>query len=796
MAVRSVPFIAAILAVVRERCRTRRNTVEITVGITVGITVDIPYPEASRVRSLRTMAVPLFLALAATLPCALGEPAEIAPAVARPRVGLVLSAGGAHSLAQVGALQALEEMHIPVDFVVGSGSGALIGGLYASGNSAREVHDLLQSRIWLDALSGKISRTLLSWRQRTVDRDFLFELPVSFGPGHLSMARGLARTRWISWLLSSATLPATSVADFDALPIPFRAIATDLLTGERVVLDSGDLPSSMLASFATPGQYAPVNIDGRELANGALLDPIPVEEALRAACDVLLVIDCSLALDDPQRLESFLTATAQVRVLAGEAARRAELARLRATDVLIEPVTEQADEEDYRSGKRAIENGRIAVLARAGDLASLALDAGAWEEHLAQRTARRGTLPVIGDVRFEDDSGLDDSVLRSRVESEPGRSLDPETLSQDIRRLYGLDYHERIDVDLEPREDGRSDLLLRAHEADEYLWDPRAGAALEGVFGQDATFVLGGAFTLRPIDGRGAEWRNRVEVGSRILVFSEFWQPLDSSARWFLAPAVGYQQQRVNVSANEDVVAAFDVWAVGARVDVGRVLGEWGEARVGLAKETGRVELGIGPPDLFSGQDFTSGFFESSVTIDTVDSLALPREGTVGRVVVTAPVEWLGAEQQSFLQAQIDHALTWDRTTVVLGAEYDTALDDERALENAFPLGGFLRLSGLGRDRISGAHVGLARAVTWVEIGERGLDRRFVDWNLGGSVEAGQAWSARDDIELADLRLSGSLFVAAETLFGSVFFGVGLTEPGDFAAFLVLGNLFGNWDPF
>lgn len=714
----------------------------------------------------------------------------------RGRVGLVLSAGSAHTLAQVGALEALEELHVPVDFVVGSGSGALIGGLYAAGLPAREVHRLLQDRIWLDALSGKVPRTLLSWRQRTVDRDFLFDLPVSFGPGHLGLSRGLARTRWTSWLLSSATLRVAGVEHFDDLPIPYRAVTTDLLGGERFVLESGDLPSAILASMVTPGLYAPVEIGGRELASGALLDPIPVDAAFAAGCDTLVVIDCVLDLDKVERLDSFLKSTGHIRVLVGEPARRAALERLRTHDIRIEPDTTGADEEDFRSSDGVIEGGRTAVLARREEFAALALDDTEWERHLANRRSRRPALPVLDNVRFEDATGLDNDVLRDRIDSGVGRTLNEEEASTDLRRLYGLDYHERIEVVLEPGEDGHADLLLRTHDAAEFQWNPRAGAALEGVFGEDATFVLGAAFTLRPIGGRGAEWRNRVEVGSRILLFSEYWQPIDSSARWFLAPSVAYQQQRVNVTVEEDVLAVLDVHAVGGKLDVGRVLGEWGEARIGLVKQSGQVGQAVGVPGTFPDEDFDQGFLEGGITIDTVDSLALPREGTIGRVTLTAPVSWLGGEQERYLQAQIDHAMSWDRTSLVLGAEFNTALDDEEALQNAFPLGGFLRLSGLGRDSISGAHAGLARAVTRVELGRRGLDRRFLNWNLGTSIEAGQGWAQRDDIDFDSLRWSGSLFIAAETLFGTAFLGGGLTEPGESAIFIVFGNLFGDWGPF
>jgi NTE family protein len=742
------------------------------------------------------MSAPICLALA-VLACSPQDAPGPEPAPdLRPRVGLVLSSGAAHTLAQVGALEVLEELRIPVDFIVGSEGGALIGGLHAAGLSAHEIRAQLQDRIWLDALSGKVPRELLSWRQRSVERDFLFDLPVAFGPERIGLARGLARTRWISWLLSSATLRTAGAVTFDDLPIPFRAVALDLLTGEPLVLDAGNLPASMLASMATPGLYAPVLLAGREVGSGALSDPLPVGVALDAGCDVLIVVDCTFDLDEIERLASFLTASAHVRVLAGESAKRAARARIRPTDVVLEPDSTGTGEQDYRGAEAMLERGRTAAWARAHALERLALDPAGWAEHLALRRARLPTLPELGTVTFDDASGLDPTVLRARVQSTPGAPLDERRLSEDLLRLYGLDHHERIDLEFRRGEDGRADLSFIGHDAPERRWNPRAGVALEGVFGQDATYLLGGAFTLRPLDGVGAEWRNRVEVGSKVLLLSEYWKPIDRTARWFIAPSIGYEQQRVNVTVDEDVLAVLDTWEASARFDVGRVLGEWGEARLGLVKNIGATDLAIGAPDQTDDQSFDEGFLAGSVTLDTVDSLALPRVGSIGRVLVTSPVDWLGGDQESYLLAQVDRAVTWGRTTLDLGAEFNTALDDEDALQNAFPLGGFLRLSGLGRDAVSGAHLGLVRAATWVELGDRGLDRRLVGWNVGGSLEAGQTWADRDDISLTDLRLSGSVFLAAETMFGPFFLGAGWTEPDEAAVFLLFGNLFGNWAPF
>jgi len=732
------------------------------------------------------------LVLAGNLRAAQQSPAS----PARERVGVVLSSGGAHALAQIGVLAALEELHVPVDLLVGSEGGALVAGLYASGMSAAEMQALISDREWGDALNGSIARPLLSWRQRTVDHDFLLALPVSFGPGRMGLARGLVRTRWLSWLLSATTLRVSGVRDFDDLPVALRIAATDLLAGDAVTLDDGNLSAAMLASFATPGLHAPVEIGGRELGSGALSDPIPVRAALDAGCTVVVLVDCALAAAHPERLDSFLSANAHVGVLAGERARRSALALLRPADIIVAPNLGGAGEEDYRSAQELFERGRTAVGSCGAELEKLALDPIAWAEHLAQREARRPPLPRLGTLRIEDSSGLGDSVLLSRIESEPGERLSQQRVSRDVLRLYGLDYHERIDIELRPSDEELADLVVHAHSASEYAWNPRAGAALEGVFGEDATYVMGASATFRPIDGLGAEWRNRIEVGSRILLFSEFWQPIDPSARWFIAPALAYEQERVNITADEDVLASYDVWAVGGRFDAGRVLGEWGEVRLGLVKQAGSASLAVGDPAAFDSFDFDQGFFEATLTVDTVDSLSLPSEGSLGRVLVTAPAEWMGGDQESYLRSQFDKALTWNRTTLTLGAEFDTALDDQDALQNAFPLGGFLRLSGLGRDSVSGAHVGLARAVTWTELGRHGMDYRSLRFNLGASLEAGQTWSDRDDISASDLRYSGSLFVAVQTIFGPIFLGFGLTEPGETAIFLVFGNVFGNWNPF
>lgn len=726
---------------------------------------------------------------------ALPAQAQDVPKEPRPRVALVLSSGGARALAHVGVIEALEELRVPVDLVVGSETGALIGGLYAAGLGTAEIRELIESDAWISALDGKVPRRSLSWRQRTVERDFLVALPVALGPERMGLRSGFARTRWISWLLSSATFRVAGVSEFDHLPIPFRAVTADLATGGRVVLDRGQLATAMLASFATPGAYTPVDLDGRQLASGAILSPLPVDIAQGAGAEIVLLVDVASSVDTEERLDSFLSADLQARLVAGEIHRARGLARLGPRDVHIQPEATDLEEDNFRAAAAWIAAGRAAVEAHAETLRELSLDEGAWERHQARRIARLEPFAPLSRIQFRDDSGLSRDILDARVESRVGAPADPAEVRRDLRRLYGLDYHERIDVSLEDAGEGTQALVFDAHASPDDLWAPRAGVAFEGVFGQDASFVGGGSFTVRPINSLGAEWRNRIELGSRILVFSEFWQPIEDSATWFVAPAVGYSQFRATLTEDDSAIASFDVLSVSGRVDVGRTLGDVGDFRVGLVRSYAEASLAIGDPAANQGGSLEQGFGEARLSIDTLDSLALPREGTIARALGTVPLDFLGGDAASYASLEFDHAHTFGRTTLVIGGEYGTALDDEDGLAAFFPLGGFLRLSGLGRDSVGGAHAALGRLVGWYALSERQLERRLVNWYVGGSVEAGQTWLDRDDISLGDLRPSGSVFVAADTILGPIFVGAGLTSPGEFAGFLTFGNLFGNWDP-
>ena len=216
--------------------------------------------------------------------------AEEVPA-RRPRVGLVLSGGGARGAAHIGVLRVLEDLHVPIDAIAGTSMGSIIGGLYAAGLSPDQIQDAIAGVAWGEAFKDKPPRSNSSFRRKQDDRDFLVGLELGLHKDGFSYARGLLQGQNLGLLLKHFAAGAELVEDFDSLPIPYRAVATDAITGDPVVLDSGDLAQAMRASMSVPGVFEPVEIDGRLLVDGGMSAQTPISVARRMGVDILIVVD-------------------------------------------------------------------------------------------------------------------------------------------------------------------------------------------------------------------------------------------------------------------------------------------------------------------------------------------------------------------------------------------------------------------------------------------------------------------------------------------------------------------------
>ncbi len=222
----------------------------------------------------------------------------------RPKIGLALSGGGARSLAQIGVLEILEQNGIPVDFVAGTSLGSVVGGLYAAGFSAEEIWDFAKRVEWDRLTKDRPPRTALFLGQKQERDRVLLQVRLEGLKPHLPHA--FTPGQRLAEILTDLTLQANYAAglDFDRLAIPYRAVATDLITGEKVVLSQGDLAEAMLASAAVPLLFSPVVRDGHLLVDGGLVDNLPVDVVREMGADIVVAIDASSKLRSRDQIKT------------------------------------------------------------------------------------------------------------------------------------------------------------------------------------------------------------------------------------------------------------------------------------------------------------------------------------------------------------------------------------------------------------------------------------------------------------------------------------------------------------
>src|SRR2546429_2526375 len=195
-------------------------------------------------------------------------------------------------------------MRVPIDAIAGTSMGAVVGGLYASGLSARDIEKIMTSINGQDAFRDRPPREDLTLRRKQEDESFLVKFPLGVRAGRILLPKGLIQGQGLTQMLRRLTLPVARMSDFDRLAAPFRAVATDLETGDAVIIGSGDLTSAMRASLSAPGVFAPVEREGRLLVDGGIADNLPIDVARAMGVDVLIVVDVGAPLLPREKLSS------------------------------------------------------------------------------------------------------------------------------------------------------------------------------------------------------------------------------------------------------------------------------------------------------------------------------------------------------------------------------------------------------------------------------------------------------------------------------------------------------------
>jgi len=704
----------------------------------------------------------------------------------RPKIGLALSGGGARGAAHIGVIRVLEENNVPIDYIAGASMGSIVGGLYSAGMSTDEIEAGLASMDWDGVFHDRPPRSDRSFRRKRDDDLYLIKAKPGFNDGQLDLPRGLVQGQKIDLELARLVLPVATVDDFDDLMIPFRAVATDIATGQEVAIGSGNLGLAIRASMSIPAAFAPTIIDGRLLVDGGVSNNLPINVVRDMGADVVIAIDISTPLLEQEDIDSVLLITQQLTGLLTRRNVEAQIATLTDKDIFIVPDLGDVTTTDFKEFAKAIPPGRTATMAQIEDIRRLSLSDTDYQAYRASLIHPGTQLPVIDRIRLENNSRLSDEYIMSRVvDTQSGKPLDLAALEQDLGKIYGLELFQNVRYGVSV--DGDETVLdIRV---DERSWGPsylQFGAEYDSNGEGENLFNFGLTYLKTGINPSGREWRTGLQIGSEWALFTEIHQPLGSNLMYFVNPRIGYQQRIVDVIENSEVTASFRIGELFAEISAGRELGTWGEVRVGVRYSDGEAERQIGDPS-FIDIPFQRGESFVRFSMDEFDNFNIPLSGTLLTAEWLQSREGLGADDEfDQLIVQGSVAFTRNRNTLLVGGLYNATISGTAPIQSLFRLGGFGRLSGLTANELSGQNTALAVLAYYRRLN----DSSTLPIYGGITVETGNAWDNRSDISISDTITAGSLFVAMNTLIGPLYLAYGRTENDDQAAYFFLGRPF------
>lgn len=715
-----------------------------------------------------------------------------------PRIGLVLGGGGARGIAHIGVLKVLEEMRIPIACIAGTSMGSLVGGVYASGVPLDEITARLSDIDWDDLFTDDPPRNEKPFRAKRDDFENLFHLELGQRGTEVLMPPGSTAGYKFEFLLREMVARNGNFAnqDFDHLPIPYRAMATNIENGTSKEFREGDLVKAMRASMSVPGAIAPVEIDGVLYVDGGLLQNLPVAAARGTCADVVIVVDVGSGLLARTELNSALGISLQmVNVLMAQNVRES-IESLGPDDVLISPALGDFSAANFSESMTLVGTGEAAARGKADQLRRFSVSAEDYQAWRASVTARLPTVPPVTEVRVATSGKrVNPKVLEGELARQPGIDLRShpesdfslENLNTRLEQVYGRGDFERMDYHVVDRQGTRTVEVQGVEKS----WGPnylKFGLGLASDSDQ-TRFDASASHRSTWINSLGAEWRNDLQIGYRDQLTSEFYQPFTSDSGIFIAPRLDLQREPIVYYLNGKRIGDYRVNHARAHLDFG-VQNKYGEVRIGAFAGQLHAEEDFGLFPFVPDFDLNQVGYNVQITFDQIDSPSFGRNGVLAQFSSFGTVEEWGSEDdynktELFLlgaKSVGDHAIQ------LAGYLGDSLYGD---LPNYDPLllGGFLRGSGYRMDELLGNNVAMARAVYSYKVAAlppplgRGV-------YVGASLEATQASLGIDLKSDKEIRPSASVFVGADTFLGPAYlaFGHAFSDDNPNAVYILLGT--------
>jgi NTE family protein len=735
--------------------------------------------------------IALVFLVATSLPLCLHAQDSRSPAAPssphRPRIGLALSGGGALGLAEIGVIEWMEEHHIPVDRIAGTSMGSIIGAMYASGMSPAEIQKFAEKINWDEAFLPEPVYSQLSLRRKQDRRNFLVTTALGLKHG-LSGPNGFNSGQQVGLLLDRIAFPDSGIATFDDLPIPFRCVATDMETGDALVLHDGPLAQAVRASMAIPGVFTPVERNGRILADGGMVQNIPVETVRSMDADAVIAVELRVPPGDRSQLETLTGVLSRaVDVMITQNERRSLLL----ADAKVSVDMTGFSVTDYNRVDELVQLGYKTAANQSAALLGYAIqDPAEWKEYLAERAARKHVPIKEVEKIVVAGSGSDTNRrIERRLSKDIGRPLDLNKVETQLTRIAGWGQFDDLGYEGFVQ-NGVPALRVTAHEKS--YGPPFVDLAVNiegsGVAAFDVS--AGTRITFMDVAHQGGEWRNDLLFGSSNLAASEFYQPVGQSG-FFIAPYMFASKFARNSFTEQTQVAVFGDERAGGGFDLGYDSGRRSEFRLGYELFEGKLSPLIGAAGLPIVHGST-GEFRARYVWDGQDSPSIPSKGT--RVVATLsrvlqspgllhPIGQLDVQTSSFTP------LT-SKTSLFLAASGGTTFHGSAGPFQFFALGGPFRLGAYLPQEFLGNHyayTSLGFRREFFSLPE--LVGKKIYW--GGWYEAGTAFGTETS-ETGPVVIRGTfnLGIMADTIVGPIAIAGSVSPTGQSRVNFSVGRLF------
>jgi NTE family protein len=713
----------------------------------------------------------------------------------RPRVGLVLAGGGAKGGAHVGVLKVLEQLHVPVDCISGTSMGALVGGGYASGIPASGLEAFVTGIDWKSVVGGVGQRDLQTVEQKRAGVTYSNNIEMGLKDKRIVLPGGIVNTSSIEDLLRTYVARARAQTDFDKLPIPYRAVATDMITGRMVVLDSGDLATAMRASMAIPGAFAPVETDEYILSDGGMVRNIPVDVARELCADVVIVVNLVEQNVERERLQSatqLLLRSSDVMIIANE---NRQLESLTDRDVRIDVIMGDITTADFERVPETIPLGEKAARAVADKLAALAVPENEYRAWRSSVTAGQNIEARVADVNYVGLERVNPKYLESRARVQPGDTVDTAVLSAEAQRTSALQEFESVSYTLtgDPENPTLEWWPREKQYGPNYL---KFDLGLYGSEGGDLGFIVYGKHTRTWLNALGAEWRNEVQFGYNNYIATSFYQPLDVAQRLFVEPRAFWVRSWEDVFLDDERLATYRFSDAGGSLDLGANLSDDAQLRVGYLYTRRKALVDTGSLVLPEAERNDAGMTVIA-TFDSRDTAFNATRGVAAALEyyyvdtgLGGDLDWQRVELGLGWALPVRHDVVW--MTLAGGSDLGTDLPPDRT----FPLGGPGSFPGfeLGELRVtdywtaSGSYLRKIRDI---------MSIRGQALYAGVRLEVGETSGRIEDDVLtyfdeSDLIYGGSVYLTGRTRAGPLTLGFGTTSADSWSLWIAVGRPVGN----